>query len=215
VSKAARRREHAAAKAEDTPIQEEHLLGVFDIASLDCFDSYLEQHPRLTNAAAIAQLARYARDSRCGSPFRGLADLLAADAADRSAAWRRFRATVEGRDTLIAQLSEEAQAIRTLLVEGHTGEALTRSEAALTAAQDVGLPLSAGEFHALHARAVTQKPDLDRAGLMNAAIAEYEQALTLTQHPGQGAEIRMQIALANAQNPTGDASERMAASLSN
>ncbi len=213
MSKAARLRRERAANGQAAPAQEEHLLSVFGIANLDGFESHLEQHPRLTNAATIAQLARYARDPR-GAPFRDLADLLAADAADRPAAWRRFHATVESRDTLIAQLNEEAQAIRTLLVGGHTGQALTRSEAALSTAQDAGLPLSAGEFHTLHARAVTQKPDLDRASAMNAAIAEYEQALTLTQHSGQAAEIRMQIALANAQNPTGDASERIAASLS-
>lgn len=214
MTKAARIRRERAAKEQAAPAQEELLLSVFDIANVNEFESHLEQHPRLTNAATIAQLAHYARDPGLGAPFRDLADLLAADAADRPAAWRRFRATVESRDTLVAQLNEEAQAIRTLLVGGHTGQALTRSEAALTAAQDAGLPLSAGEFHALHARAVTQKPDLDRASLMNAAIAEYEQALRLTQHSGQAAEIRMQIALANAQNPTGDASERIAASLS-
>lgn len=214
MSKAARIRRERAAKEQVAPAQDEQLLSVFDIADLDGLESRLEQHPRLTNTATIAQLARYGRDRLLGAPFRDLADLLAADAADRPAAWQRFRATMESRDTLVAQLNEEAQAIRTLLVGGHTGQALTRSEAALTAAQDAGLPLSAGEFHALHARAVTQKPDLDRASLMNAAIAEYEQALTLTHHPGQAAEIRMQIALANAQNPAGDASERIAASLS-
>jgi CHAT domain-containing protein len=214
VSKAARIRRERAAKEQAAPAQEDLLLSIFDIANLDGLERHLEQHPRLTNAGTIAQLAHYARDPGLGAPFRDLADLLATDAADRPAAWRRFRATVESRDTLIAQLNEEAQAIRTLLVGGHTGQALTRSEAALTTAKDAGLPLSAGEFHALHARAVTQKPDLDRASLMNAAIAEYEQALTLTQHSGQAAEIRMQIALANAQNPTGDASERIAASLS-
>jgi hypothetical protein len=214
VGKAARIRRERAAKAQAAPAEDEQLLSVFDIADLDGLERHFEQHPRLTNAATIAQLSRYARDSGLGAPFRDLADLLAADAADRPAAWRRFRATVESRDTLLAQLNEEAQAIRTLLVGGHTGQAFTRSEAAITAARDAGLPLSAGEFHALHARAITQKPDLDRAGLMNVAIAEYEQALTLTQHPGRAAEIRMQIALANAQNPTGDASERIAASLS-
>lgn len=214
MGKAARIRRERAAKAQAASAEDEQLLSVFDMADLDGLERHLEQHPRLTSAATIAQLSRYARDSALGAPFRDLADLLAADAADRSAAWRRFRATVESRDALLAQLNEEAQAIRTLLVRGHTGEALTRSEAALTAARDAGLPLSAGEFHALHARAVTQKPDLDRASLMNAAIAEYERALTLTQHSGQAAEIRMQIALANAQNPTGDASERIAASLS-
>ncbi len=214
MSKAARIRRERAAEAQAAPAQEEHLLSIFDIANLEGFERHLEQHPRLTNAATVAQLASYARAPGIGAPFRDLADLLAADAADRPAAWWRFRATVESRDTLLAQLDEEAQAIRTLLVEGHTGEALTRSEAAITAARDAGLPWSAGEFHALHARAVTHKPDLDRASLMNAAIAEYEQALTLTQHSGQAAEIRMQIALANAQNPTGDASERIAASLS-
>jgi CHAT domain-containing protein/tetratricopeptide (TPR) repeat protein len=214
VSKAARIRRERAAKEQVAPAEDEHILSVFGIVNLDRFESHLEQHPRLTNAATIAQLSHYARAPGIGAPFRDLADLLAADAADRPAAWRRFRTTVESRDTLVAQLDEEAQAIRTLLVGGHAGEALTRSEAALSAAQDAGLPLSAGEFHALHARAVTHKPDLDRASLMNAAIAEYEQALTLTQHSGQAAEIRMQIALANAQNPTGDASERIAASLS-
>ncbi len=214
MSKAARNRRERAAKEQAAPAQDKLLLSVFDIANVDEFESRLQQHPRLTNAATIAQLAHYARAPGLGAPFRDLADLLAADAADRPAAWRRFRATVESRDTLLVQLNEEARVIRTLLVGGHTGQALIRSEAALTAAQDAGLPLSAGEFHVLHARAITQKPDLDRASLMNAAIAEYEQALTLTQHSGQAAEIRMQIALANAQNPTGDASERIAASLS-
>lgn len=214
MSKAARIRRERAAKAQAAPAEDGHLLSVFDIAHLDGFESHLEQHPRLTNAATIAQLAHYARKSVIDAPLRDLADLLAAGTAERPAAWQRFRTAVERRNALVVQLNEEAQAIRTLLVRGESGQALSRSEAALTAAQDAGLPLSAGEFHALHARAVTQKPDLDRAGLMNAAIAEYEQALTLTQHPGQAAEIRMQIALANAQNPTGDASERMAASLS-
>ena len=214
MSKAARVRRERAAKEQAAPAEEELLLSVFDIASVDKFESHLEQHPRLTNAATLAQLTRYARAPGLGAPFRDLADLLAADADGRPVAWRRFRAAVESRNTLLAQLNEEAQAIRTLLVGGHTSQALTRSEAALVKAQDAGLPLSAGEFHALHARAVTQKPDLDRGSRMNAAIAEYEQALTLTQHSGQAAEIRMQIALANAENPTGDASERIAVSLS-
>jgi hypothetical protein len=76
VGKAARIRRERAAKAQAAPAEDGQLLSVFDIADLDGLERYLEQHPRLTNAATIASVTVVPTHRiivRCGDDFsRGL-----------------------------------------------------------------------------------------------------------------------------------------------